>query len=182
MSTPMRPQSVHLWQALTWWLRQSEAGRVPERSYLDAFALRGALPYVWLVAYEAESGIYRHRLAGEHVNDTFGFSLRGRTLADIYPASELENVTAAFEFVRTRPGVVYAEGQVYCQIGKHRYGERLMLPISDTSGAVRFVLGATDYGFGFRRRHPRPVPDEMVEYYLGLAELDHWRGDDGVNG
>src|SRR3546814_9814398 len=48
--------------------------RMPSRGDIDALRLGPALPIIWMSEYEPAAGTFRYRLAGEAVNEIWGFS------------------------------------------------------------------------------------------------------------
>lgn len=171
---PCPPSSPALRTVVRWWLSAYTTDRLPSRRDIDLNAIRHALPYVWLVEHLPQDDGYRYRLAGEHVNDVFGFSLRGKRLRDVVEPHLLETVRARFQHVRTAPGVVHALGRVYMRIGGHREGERLILPLSDDGVKVSHLFGVTDYGEGRHDAWVQP-PEYMTESFLEIADVLAWR-------
>jgi hypothetical protein len=154
-------------------------GRLPSRREIDPNAIRRALPYVWLVEHLHDDNGFRYRLAGEHVNGVFGFSLRGKRLSDIIEPHMLETVRARYLHALKTPGVVYCVGRVYMRIGGYREGERLILPLSDDGVNGTHLLGVTDYGGGRRDDWEQP-PEYMDEQFLKIDDALTWRDAVGV--
>ena len=162
-----------------WWLTTYTPGRLPSRTEIDLSAIRHALPYVWLVEHIADDDTFRYRLAGEHVNEVFGYSLRGKRLADIIEPHMREIVRTRFLHALNTPGVVYAVGRVYMRIGGYREGERLILPLSDDGVSGTHLFGVTDYGRGRRDDWENP-PEYMDERFLEIDDVLDWRAALGV--
>ena len=158
-----------------------QSGRLPSRNEIDLHAIKLALPYVWLIEYLPEDDGFRYRLAGEHVNCVFGYSLRGKRLREIAEPNILDKVRAGFLHVLNTPGVVYAVGPVYMRIGGYREGERLILPLSDDGVTGTHLFGVTDYGRGRRDDWEKP-PEYMDERFLEIADVLAWRDALDVSG
>lgn len=158
-----------------WWIAAYRPDNLPARSAIDLYAIRFALPYVWVVAYVPAQDAFRYRLAGEHVNATFGFSLRGKYLSEIIESHMLDTVRQRFLHALKTPGAVHAIGRVYSRTGRHREGERLILPLSDDGGHATHLLGVTDYGSSYQAQPEPPPPTYMYENFLTLADVLAWR-------
>mgnify|MGYP006279259443 FL=1 len=157
-----------------WWLSAYTPGRLPSRTEIDLNAIRHALPYVWLIEYLSDEDAFQYRLAGEHVNAVFGFSLRGKRLHDIIEPHMEPVVRQRFLHALNTPGAVYAVGRVYMRIGGYREGERLILPLSDDGVNGTHLFGVTDYGRGRREDWEEP-PEYMDERFLEIDEVLAWR-------
>jgi hypothetical protein len=157
------------------WIAACRAACLPRRDGIDLYAIRFALPYVWLVEYLPDEDAFRYRLAGEHVNATFGISLRGKYLADIIEPNLLDTVRQRYLHTLKTPGAVHATGRVYSRTGRHREGERLILPISDGGEEATHLLGVTDYGTSDQLQPEPPPPTYMHEEFLRLADVLAWR-------
>lgn len=162
-----------------WWLSAYTSGHIPSRKEVDLNSIQQALPYVWLIEHLSDDG-FRYRLAGEHVNAVFGFSLRGKRLRDIIEPHMLDTVRARFLHTLNEPGVVYASGRVYMRVGGYREGERLILPLSDDGVNGTHLFGVTDYGRG-RRENWKHLPEYMDERFLKIEDVLAWRTELGVD-
>ncbi|MBK1669721.1 hypothetical protein CKO28_16905 [Rhodovibrio sodomensis] len=163
-----------------WWLSAYTAGRLPNRSEIELNAIKLALPYVWLIEHIPREDAFRYRLAGEHVNGVFGYSLRGKHLREIIEPHMLDTVRDRFLHTLKTPGVVYAVGRVYMRIGGYREGERLILPLSDDGVTGTHLLGVTDYGRGHRDDWEKP-PEYMDERFLRIEDVLAWRASLGFS-
>lgn len=174
MSSPSCPlRSPVLRDVARWWVRARTQDRLPSRHGIDPAAIRLALPYVWLLEHLPEDGDFRYRLAGEHVNATFGFSLRGKRLGEAVEPHMLATVRARCEHALKTPGAVHVTGRVYMSAGRHREGERLILPLADDGVTPSHLLGVTDYGNG-QIFNSQPPPEYMDETFLTLVDVVGW--------
>ena len=162
-----------------WWLGAYRPGRLPSRKEIDLNAIQRALPYVWLIEHLSEDDAFRYRLAGEHVNGVFGYSLRGKRLSDIIEPHMEQVVRTRLLHVLNTPGVVYAVGRVYMRIGGYREGERVILPLSDDGVKGTHLFGVTDYGEGRRDDWDKPT-EYMDESFLEIDDVLAWRAALGV--
>lgn len=175
--------SLQLRAVARWWIRAYREHGIPSRHRVDPLALKSALPCLWLLEYEPQADRFRYRLAGEAVNETFGFSLRGRYLEDIIEAHMLRTVRARLLHTLTTPGAVHAINRVHARGGRFREGERLILPLAETGAQATHVLGATDYFAVGRQDSPQPSREYRQDTFLELADVLAWRDaleDDGL--
>lgn len=154
---------------------------LPSRKEIDLNAIKRALPHVWLVEHLPEDDGFRYRLAGEHVNAVFGFSLRGKRLHEIIEPHMLDIVRARYLHTLKTPSAVFCAGRVYMRVGGYREGERLILPLSDDGVNGTHLLGVTDYGRGRRESWEQP-PEYMDESFLEIDDVLPWRASLGVPG
>lgn len=178
-SCPLRSPTLRA--VARWWVQAYLAGRaVPSRRRIDLPALRHALPYVWLVEYLPDRDAFRYRLAGEHVNDTFGYSLRGKLLSDVIEPHMLATVRARYVHALRTPGAVHATGRVYARTGRFREGERLILPLAEDGSAATHLLGVTVYHAYGPVEAEAPVsaahlpPEHMDESFLTIQDVLSW--------
>jgi hypothetical protein len=159
-----------------WWTRACDEKTLPSRHHIDLNEIRRVLDRVWLVEYVVEEEAYRYRLAGEHINATFGFSLRGKYLQDVIEPHMLPTVMHRFDHVLRGPGAVHATGRVYSRVDWHREGERLILPLADDERTPTHLFGVTDYWSSNVENTNAPSPPEwMEENFLSLDEVRRWR-------
>lgn len=130
------------------WLDVRGNRRMPKREDLDPMAMPNALSFVWLCDYEPDRTYFTYRLAGEHINNLFGFSLRGRELAEIVAPERLQAIRERYRRVVTTPAIVYNDGRVYANQGRNYEGERLILPLGMGPDAVGGLLGVTYWVWG----------------------------------
>lgn len=157
-----------------WWIASYEDGALPKRREIDVSAIRSTLPHIWLVAYFPDTDEFYYRLAGERVNDTFGFSLRGKRLDQVVGAHILETARAHYHHVLQTPGAVHARGRVYSQSGRHCDGERLALPLADDNGTPKFIIGATEYGRQSLYGQRGVAAEDLHEELLSLDDVLAW--------
>src|SRR3546814_19576756 len=124
--------------------------RMPSRGDIDALRLGPALPIIWMSEYEPAAGTFRYRLAGEEVNDIWGFAVAGRLLSDFVPPERFSPTNESFLKVLRDAAALIARGAVYRCSGRVGLGERLILPLAS----------ADDTADGFLRA---PLPESPVD-------------------
>src|SRR3546814_2713146 len=87
--------------------------RMPSRRDIDALRLGPALPIIWMSEYEPAAGTFRYRLAGEEVNDIWGFAVAGRLLSDFVPPERFSPTNESFLKVLRDEAALIASGAVY---------------------------------------------------------------------
>lgn len=130
---------------LCYWRTRRPEGRLPSRTAVDPFSLRGILPYMWMLDIErdpARPEAYRflYRLAGTRFVDLLGFEVtrqwydRARPLA--YAANRSRLITVA------RDGVItWRRGPMPLESGDWQQTENLMLPLAADGITPDVILG-----------------------------------------
>lgn len=116
---------------------------MPSRRDIDALQLGPVLPVIWMSDYEPAAGTFRYRLAGEEVNEIWGFSVAGRLLSDFGPAERFGPTNEEFLKVLREGAALIASGAVYRCSGRVGLGERLVLPLANDGCMADGLLGAT---------------------------------------
>lgn len=144
--------------------------RMPSRRDIDALRLGPTLPVIWMSEYEPAAGTFRYRLAGEEVNEIWGFPVAGRLLSDFVPAERFVSTNESFLKVLREEAALIASGAVYRCSGRIGLGERLVLPLASDGVTADGLLGAT------HREPPIDLElattDEQVVRYVPIDELD----------
>lgn len=117
--------------------------RMPSRGDIDALRLGPALPVIWMSEYEPAAGTFRYRLAGEEVNEIWGFSVAGRLLSDFVPPERFSPTNESFLKVLRDEAALIASGAVYRCSGRVGLGERLILPLASDGVTADGLIGAT---------------------------------------
>lgn len=115
----------------------------PERRLIDPLAMLEALPHVFVIRVEPDTGALRYRLAGEAINSRYESGIIGQTLADITPEDSLPRVDAYFRACPERPAAILLSGLLFAERDTPGYGERLLLPIHDAEVGTNGILGIT---------------------------------------
>src|SRR3546814_20616947 len=68
----------------------------PYTTLFRSLRLGPALPIIWMSEYEPAAGTFRYRLAGEEVNDIWGFAVAGRLLSDFVPPERFSLTNESF--------------------------------------------------------------------------------------
>jgi hypothetical protein len=119
-------------------------GRVmPAVCDIEPTEIRLALAKIWLCDYLPQDGRLRYRLAGEEINDFWGFNLGGKYLDEIVPPGRLASATKKCRMALELPAIIYDRTCLSLTEEITRTGERIILPLSDDGKTVNALLGAS---------------------------------------
>tara|TARA_R110002012_G_scaffold286387_4_gene477943 strand:- start:92 stop:670 length:579 start_codon:yes stop_codon:yes gene_type:complete len=137
-------EDPRLLDLLKYWIGKRAGRPVPSRQDIDASEIGALLSSIYLVDFE-EPDMFRYRLAGTAVAETFGHgNLKGKTLDDILSPSGRDFVTGRWLPVIREGAIVCMKGQVYNSVNRFAFGERQLLPLSEEPGGpVTGLLGVT---------------------------------------
>ncbi len=128
---------------ISYWFDMCGGRPMPARRDINPIEIPSALAQIWLCDYLSESGRFRYRLAGEEINDFWGFNLGGKYLEEIVPAERQASVTNKIRMAIELPAIVYDRACLSLTEEIKRNGERIILPLSDDGRTVNALLGAT---------------------------------------
>ena len=128
---------------LIWWVEKRGERLMPAICDIDPLEIRSSLAQVWLCDYLPECGRLRYRLAGEEINDFWGYNLAGKFLDEVIPAERRASVTQKSCMVVDLPAITHDRTRLSLTEDFVRTGERLILPLSDDGRTVNALLGAT---------------------------------------
>ena len=118
---------------------------VASRSALDPVVLAkaGLLPHVWIIERDGDGGFF-YRLIGESVRRNFNSALRGRYLHEIYDGATAGTIAQRCVRMLANREMMFASGLVFRDGDPTYYARRILLPLCDDNGVVRFLIGALD--------------------------------------
>jgi len=103
------------------------------------------LPLVWSYRYDAQEKEFIGRLAGDAIARIFGQNFRGARLTELEAKIDVTFLSARFRKVIEGPMLFRSDGDVFHQTDRHGYGERIIMPLSDSGGTPDGIFGATRY-------------------------------------
>jgi hypothetical protein len=127
------------------WNEVRGARRMPGWSDICPARIVRQLPIIWAYIYDAETDSFTGRLAGDRIETIFGKSFRQTPLASIFPPDQYRDVFERAKRVVSEPAIFHGEGQVFRQVDRFGYGERVMLPLAGDGVHADGVLGCTEY-------------------------------------
>lgn len=160
-----KPQSQLL---LGHWLDRRSGRVAPARPDIDPTAIADILPGIWVCDFLPAERRFRMRLAGEDVNQIYGYSIRNHYFEDIITPSMLPEVLRRYRRVVEEPAILLCSGQIYLASGRWVVGERLVLPLLGEGGALMHVIGASIFDVRFVDFGGPPKQEAMVETFTPL--------------
>lgn len=153
---------------LAYYLAQRAGARVPLRSRIAPMDFPKLLSNVFLYEYVAADDDFHMRLAGEEIRTMLQTTRPGAKLAEVFPPEIAAMVRERYRQVCRESCVMHNIGQVFERMGGSGQGERIVMPLADDQGAVRFLLGATVYHFQQEAAASRPNVEKMTITFTPL--------------
>ena len=151
------------------WLEQRGDGLTPMRSAIDPTAIAPILSSIWLCDFLPADRRFRMRLAGEEINQLYGRNVTQCSFEEIIAPALLDDVMRRYRRVVEEPAILHCSGHVYLASDRSDVGERLVLPLSDDSGAVLHMIGATVYRLELKLGEGPITRESMNETFTPLA-------------
>jgi hypothetical protein len=152
------------------WLSLASQGEPPLRRQLDATAMAGSLPYIWIVEKQLDQPHrFLLRLAGEAINALFGESLRLRFIDQIFPPPIAGEVERKLDTVMESRAVVWTLGPFFESQPNGPSGECLVAPITG-DGPCQGALGVTVPRHALRTPPRRLFPICQEKLVITAAE------------
>ncbi len=139
------------------------------RSAIDPTAIAPILSSIWLCDYLPADRRFRMRLAGEEINQLYGRNVTQCYFEDIIAPPLLDDVMRRYRRVVEEPAILHCSGHIYLASNRSEVGERLVLPLSDDSGAIMQVIGATVYRMELKLGEGPITRESMAEVFTPLA-------------
>ncbi len=137
---------------------------MPGWSDLRPATIAAQLPLVWAYRYDAQAGEFIGRLAGDAIARIFGQEFRGTKLTELEAKIDVTFLSARFRKVIAGPMLFRSDGDVFHQTDRHGYGERIIMPLSDSGGAPDGIFGATRYETSYQ-----PQKGAMTETWCDVT-------------
>jgi len=137
---------------------------MPGWSDLRPATIAAQLPLVWSYRYDAQQDAFIGRLAGDAIARIFGQEFRGTRLTDLQAKIDVTYLSARFRKVIAGPMLFRSDGDVFHQTDRHGYGERIIMPLSDSGGAPDGIFGATRYETTYQ-----PQSEKIAETWCRIA-------------
>jgi hypothetical protein len=151
------------------WLERRGDGLAPIRSAIDPTAVAPILSSIWLCDYLPADRRFRMRLAGEEINDLYGRNITQCYFEEIIAPALLADVLRRYRRVVEEPAILLCSGHIYLASNRSEVGERLVLPLSDDSGAIMHVIGASVYRMELKLGEGPITRESMTETFTPLA-------------
>ena len=145
------------------WLKMRHGRLVPRKSDIEPAYIPKLLSRIWMYEYLPEENDFLCHLHGESIREAWGFSLRGKRTSEFIPPDMIERVNKRWRRMIDSPAVMHSIMQVQDDV--IRSAERLMTPISDENGIIRYVLGISLYADLGRDRVNIGPKGDIVRYF-----------------
>jgi hypothetical protein len=162
-------KSERLRRLLGHWLERRGDGLAPRRSMIDPTAIGPILSSVWMCDYLPAERRFRMRLAGEEINRLYGRNVTQCSFEEIIAPALLTDVLRRYRRVVEEPAILLCSGHIYLASNRSEIGERLVLPLSDDSGAIMHVIGASVYRMELKLGEGPITRESMTETFTPLA-------------
>lgn len=121
--------------------------KMPSWQDLQPKTIAPYLELVWSYNFDAASGDFVGRLAGDRIARAYGKNFHGLKLADAYQSPDRYAAThALFLRVVSEPAIFRGSGRIFQRKEASETGERIMLPLSSNGVWGDGIFGATDLG------------------------------------
>ena len=138
---------------------------MPAWSDIRPSALGAQLPLIWCWRYDAASGTFTGRLAGDAIEAIFGRSFRGAAMSELFAPDEYARILARHQRVVAGPSLFRGSGVVFRHLDRFGTGERIIMPLSDCGGGCDGIFGATVYDTA-----EGVLPDDLAS----AREVEEW--------
>jgi len=152
-----------IFELLDVWKAARGAALVPDRRDFDPMAVPHLLHFIWMYRFDPASGDFVCRLAGERINDTWGRSIRGRTLRQIVGEADHPTVFGRWQQIMAVPLVQYGAASERLSALEIHAAERLLLPLADEDGSRNTMLGISLYRITGNNDHRSALVPEDIQ-------------------
>jgi hypothetical protein len=128
------------------WLAARAGQLVPRRDQISPAAIPACLPYVWIYRWLPEERSFRNVLAGEEINLAWSFSIRGKSMEELF-GQDCDKLRQRWIELIERPAIAYGRLANELTQGHYKRAERLNLPLRDNDGKPYGIFGITIYDF-----------------------------------
>ena len=147
------------------WHEVRSGKRLPGWSDLAPSAIGPYLTRLWSFRYDAQTGEFTGRLAGNRIMVATGHSFRGTTLKELHPPHIYEKSQAEFIRIVTGPTIYRCRGPLFRAGGHTVEGERIILPLAEDGSRGDGLLGASEYPLPPVTGIPFELISENTEWY-----------------
>jgi hypothetical protein len=160
-----RVESPALLAIATHWHEVRSNKRLPGWADLSPSAIGPHLTRLWSFKYDAQTGEFTGRLAGNRIMVATGHSFRGTTLRELHPPHIYEKSQAEFTRIVTGPAIYRCRGPLFRAGGHVVEGERIVMPLAEDGEHGDGLLGASEYAVPPVTGIPFELISENAEWY-----------------
>jgi hypothetical protein len=153
-------QDARLQLLLRRWAEWRGDSLAPVRSAVDPAGIIPCLPELWIFRLSEDRSHVVCTLAGDKLNEAWGFSIMGKTPMELWGAEQGSLANERLKRVALLPAIVHGTSSLTpaTDIPGTRLAQRLMLPLRDDAGAPYGAIGLTLLGYDRRRDQPQTAP------------------------
>jgi hypothetical protein len=152
------------------WLAARHGQLVPRRDQISPAAIPACLPYVWIYRWLPEERSFRNVLAGEEINLAWSFSIRGKSMEELF-GSDADKLRQRWIELLERPAISYGRLTSELSQGRYKRAERLNLPLLDNDAKPYGILGITIYDFDRLHAEQTEIPPPLAVVMVPCAAL-----------
>lgn len=166
-------QDARLRLLLRRWAEWRGDSLAPVRSAVDPAAIIPCLPELWIFRLSEDRSHVVCTLAGDRLNEAWGFSIMGKTPMDLWGPEQGSLANERLKRVALLPAIVHGTSSLTpaTDIPGTRLAQRLMLPLRDDTGAPYGTIGLTLLGYDRRRDQPQAAPMLVRAWRHPCADL-----------
>ena len=127
------------------WFQVRNARLMPKRGDMDPVIFFPLLKQVWIMEFMADANTYKYCLTGEDINLSHKTTIKGMTIEESHPTSQIEEVKGYLDQMRREKSIMIMRGQTLHINNLYSLHERIILPLSSDGINVTEVIGATVY-------------------------------------
>ncbi|HXZ00677.1 MAG TPA: PAS domain-containing protein [Stellaceae bacterium] len=146
MDVECRLEAPVLKELLAYWQRRRPAAdRLPGRAHIDPVDIPALLPHIFLVDVQRAPRIYRYRLFGTELADSYGRDITGKAVDELFTDVFRKAVTLVFNHVVDHRAPLRTYGTMAWREKHHLRFEAVQMPLAADGAAVDMILGAVVY-------------------------------------
>jgi len=148
------------------WAEGRGSSLMAPRTAIDPAALRDCLHFMWINRWDVTRQDFICTLAGEGVIDAWGVNIIGRTATEVMGPELGLRLNLRYRAALGIPAVQFGHRIIVPPDVTQKQSTRLVLPLSDDTGAPYGVLGLTLYDYALPEHGgPEVAPGQEVELY-----------------
>lgn len=155
------------------WAEWRQGAAVPRRAAVVPSEIVPCLPQLWIFRLADDRSRVVCSLAGEQLNEDWGFSIMGKDPMALWGPEIGGIVNERLKRVALTPGVIYGRSNITPRTGVAGplYAERLMLPLCDDAGQPYGAMGITVFHRNRLLDDPQVVPPSQQAWLYPCADL-----------
>ncbi len=157
-------------QVYAHWLAARQGRLVPYRDRISPAAIAPCLPHVWIYRWLPDQGTFRNVLAGEEINLAWSFSIRGKSMEELF-GQDADTLRRRWRELLERPAIAYGRLTGALSEGRYKRAERLNLPLRNADDSPYGILGITIYDFDRLHADRTQIPPPLEITIVPCAAL-----------